>query len=145
MSDVRLERDLDVSLADLWEFVTTTDGLLQWWGHDGFTIPEHALDFTETGPWFSTMISPDGTRFKVSGHVTHVRPKTSVGFTWAWHDDADRRGAESHVTITLTELEGGRTRFTLDHRDLADDDIAQRHSQGWTSVLGRLERLFTPA
>ncbi|SPH24064.1 hypothetical protein DEA8626_03112 [Defluviimonas aquaemixtae] len=145
MSDIRLERDLNVSVDELWDFVTTTDGLLHWWGPDGFTIREHTLDFTRLGPWFSIMQSPEGNRFKVSGEVTHVRPKMSVGFTWAWHDEEDERGPESHVTLSVSPLEDERARLILDHMELADAEAAQRHYAGWISCLKKLERQFAPA
>ncbi len=145
MADLRLERDLDVTLDRLWEFISTPEGLIQWWGPEGLTVPDHNLDFTRLGPWHSVMVGAEGQRYKVSGQVTHVRPKTSVGFTWAWHDEADRRGPESHVTLALEPLAGDRTRLVLDHVDLPDAEAAQRHEEGWTSCLKKLERQLAPA
>ena len=62
-------------------------------------VPLHDLEFTRLGPWFSVMQNPEGGQYKVSGHVTHIDPPNSVGFTWAWHDKADARGTESHVDL----------------------------------------------
>lgn len=145
MPDLRLTRDLDATLDEMWDFITTPAGLLQWWGPEGLSVPEHALDFSREGPWFSVMSGSEGQRYKVSGQVTHVRPQTSVGFTWAWHDEADRRGPESHVTLGLEPLGPGRVRLVLDHVGLPDDEAAQRHTEGWTSSLKKLERRFAPA
>lgn len=140
LEDLRLERDFPVSPETLFGFVSTTDGLLQWWGPEGLTVPEHDLDFTRVGPWFSVMVNPEGKRFKVSGHVTHVDPPTSVGFTWAWHDENDRRGAESHVTLKVTATDRG-AHLVIDHRGLPDSEAAQNHTEGWTSSLRKLERV----
>lgn len=104
-------------------------------------VPEHDLAFDRKGPWMSIMQNDEGKRFKVSGHVTHVDPPNSVGFTWAWHDENDQRGVESHVTIKLVPEQSGGTAFTLSHVDLPDDDVAANHEQGWTSSLRKLERL----
>ena len=52
-------------------------------GPRGMHVPEHNLDFSRTGPWYSVMQNAEGQTYKVSGHVTHVDPPNSVGFTWA--------------------------------------------------------------
>ena len=88
------------------------------------------------------MRNADGQTYKVSGHVTHVDPPHSVGFTWAWHDETDTRGAESHVTFKVS-AQGGGARLTLIHADLADDDAATNHNTGWTSSLVKLTALMT--
>lgn len=140
LEDVRLEREFAVSQQILFDFVSRPEGLLKWWGPEGMTVPEHDLNFTRKGPWFSVMLNPDGRRFKVSGHVTHFDPPKSVGFTWAWHDDADKRGFESHVTMIVTATDRG-AHLVIDHRGLPDAEAAQNHTEGWTSSLRKLERL----
>jgi len=144
MPDLHLQRDLPIAVADLWRFITTPEGLLSWWGPEGMTVPEHALDFTRTGPWFSVMVGSAGQRHKVSGEVTSVRDGQSVGFTWAWHDEADQRGPESHVTLSIAPLGVGRSRLTLNHVDLPEG-AGDAHEEGWTSCLRKLERQFATA
>lgn len=138
MADLKLERDFPVTPEVLFEWISDGARLLQWWGPEGIHVPEHDLDFSRTGPWYSVMKNDDGQTFKVSGHVTHVDPPNSVGFTWAWHDDQDQRGAESHVTFSVMS-NGSGSRLVLDHRELADAEAAANHEQGWTSSLRKLE------
>lgn len=138
MSDLQLQRIFPVSPEKLFDWVTTTDKLLKWWGPEGVSIPEHDLDFSRTGPWHSIMQNSDGQRFHVSGQVTHVDVPKSVGITWAWHEEDGRRGAESHVTFTVAAA-GDGAMLLIDHRDLGEDEIAARHEQGWTSTLRKLE------
>ena len=140
MSELKIERRLNAPLALVFRFVTEANNLAKWWGPEGMSLPDAALDFSRTGPWHSVMMNAEGQRYKVSGQVTHVRPPLSVGFTWAWHDETDARGDESHVTITLAEAADGRTAFTLTHV-LLTGAAAQNHEQGWTSSLRKLERL----
>lgn len=141
MADIRIVREFKTSAERLFQALTQQAEILNWWGHDSMTIPAYNLDFSQTGPWFSEMIGSDGTRFKLSGQVTHVNPPKSVGFTWAWHDDQDQRGPESHVTFTVEDSDTGTVRLTVDHRDLADAEIAARHEAGWTTgPIIRLER-----
>ncbi|WP_171236132.1 SRPBCC domain-containing protein [Ruegeria sp. HKCCA6837] len=140
MADLKLERDFPVSPEDLFAWISDGSRLLQWWGPEGMHVPEHNLDFSRTGPWYSVMENGEGQRYKVSGLVTHVDPPKSVGFTWGWHDDQDQRGNESHVTLSVAATDTG-SRLTLDHRELADAEAAANHNQGWISSLRKLEAL----
>ncbi len=141
MTDLRLEREYKVSPERLFAAVTSKAGLLQWWGPEGMDIPEETLDFTKTGPWFSVMRNSEGQRYKVSGQVTHVTPPKSVGVTWAWHDDSETRGVESHVTFTIEQTSHG-ARLMIEHRELGDDEISANHEQGWSSSLRKLDMLM---
>ena len=137
MADLKLERDFPVSPEVLFAWVSDGAKLLQWWGPEGLHVPEHDLDFSRIGPWYSVMQNGEGQQFKVSGHVTHIDRPKSVGFTWAWHDDQDQRGAESHVTFSVTATNSG-SRLVVDHRELVDAESATNHNEGWTSSLRKL-------
>lgn len=137
MTDLRLEREFSVTPDRLFQWVSTPDKLLKWWGPEGMDVPEHDLDLSRTGPWFSIMRNDEGQQFKVSGHVTHVDAPKSVGFTWGWHDDDDQRGTESHVTFTVVASTSG-ARLVVDHRELDDSEQSTRHEAGWTSSLRKL-------
>lgn len=143
-TELEFIRDYDVALDRLWQAVTSPEEIVQWFGPEGVDIDDCDMNLTRTGPWHCVMIGREsGNRFKVTGQVTHVRPpegtaEGSVGFTWAWHDDADRRGAESHVIFEVG-THRGKSRLRLIHRDLASQDIAQEHSKGWLSTLRKLD------
>lgn len=141
MADIRLEREFTVSPTRLFEVISSHSMLIQWWGHDGMTLPEENLDFSKLGPWYATMISDEGNRFKMSGQVTRVDPPNSIGFTWGWHDDGDQRGPESHVTFTVIETAKG-SKLIIDHRELPSEEVAARHATGWNGPMARLERFL---
>lgn len=141
MATLTLDRHFAAPPDRVFAFITRTEHLLKWWGPEAMGVSEHNLCLDHTGPWFSVLTNDEGQRYKVSGQVTHVDPPNSVGFTWAWHDENDRRGVESHVTIRLVPAQGGGTRFSLSHAELPDGDIAASHERGWTSALRKLERL----
>ena len=142
MADIRLEREFSVSPERLFEVLSTRAALVQWWGHDGMTLPDEQLDFSTLGPWHASMVSDEGNRFKMSGQVTRVDPPRTVGFTWGWHDPDDQRGAESHVTFTVVETAEG-AKLIIDHRELLSEEVAARHSAGWVGPLARLERFLS--
>lgn len=141
MPELSLTRHFPAAPERVFEFVTQTQHLLKWWGPEGMDVPEHDLNFERKGPWMSVMRNAEGQRFKVSGHVTHIDPPNSIGFTWAWHDENDKRGVESHVTIKVVPAQAGGTELQLNHVDLPDDEAAASHEQGWISTLRKLERL----
>lgn len=145
-TDLEFIRDYDVSVDRLWRAVTEPGQVMQWFGPEGVDLAACEMDLSRTGPWACLMVGREsGNRFKVTGQVTHVRPPEggdgSVGFTWAWHDDQDRRGPESHVIFEISPNEG-RTRLRVLHRDLGTQDVAQEHSKGWLSTLRKLDRLL---
>ena len=142
MAILTLERTFRAGQDRVFDYVSRTERLLEWWGPEGIVVPEHALSFEREGPWYSVMRLPDGRDLKVSGHVTHVDPPNSVGFTWAWHDETGTRGVESHVTIRLVPAQNGGTHLTLTHADLPDGEPAESHKRGWTSSLRKLEAIF---
>ena len=138
MAGLSLERNFPVAPEVLFAWVSDGEKLLQWWGPEGMHVPEHDLDLSRLGPWFSVMENGEGQQYKVSGQVTHVNPPMSLGFTWGWHDGDDVRGVESHVTFTVVETAAG-SKLIVDHRDLPDDEIGARHAEGWNSTLNCLE------
>jgi uncharacterized protein YndB with AHSA1/START domain len=143
MAEVKIERNLNASIEKVFEFVTKGEHLVKWWGPEGMSLPDRWLDFTKPGPWHSVMENAEGQKFKVSGQVTSVIAPNSVGFTWAWHDENDQRGAESHVTLSLADNADGTTNFVLHHQQIVDAESAQSHNQGWLSTMRKLEALVT--
>ena len=141
MPTLTMERDFDAAPERVFAFVSQTEHLLKWWGPEGLHVPEHQLSFERTGPWMSVMQNAEGQRFKVSGQVTHVDPPNSVGFTWAWHDENDMRGVESHVTIRLVPAQKGGTQLQLSHVDLPEES-AESHEDGWSSTFRKLAALL---
>ena len=117
---------------------------MAWFGPEGCSVTEGETDFTKTGPWFMVLIMSDGTRYKVSGHITHVTAPRSIGYTWGWHDDEDQRGEESFVTLTVEPAAKG-SKLIIDHRGLGDDEIGASHTQGWNSSLASLSTYLETA
>lgn len=137
MPDIQVTREYPVSAARLFEAVTRRSDILAWWGHVDLTIVDEVLDLSRTGPWYADMRGSEGGRYKMSGQVTHVQPPNSVGFTWGWHDEDDKRGPESHVTFSIEPLGETRARLVVDHRELSEE-AAETHPRGWAVNLERL-------
>jgi uncharacterized protein YndB with AHSA1/START domain len=69
--------------------------------------------------------------------ITLDRPRR-IEHTWV---SEGTRGLESIVTLAF-EPEGDRTRVTLRHAGVPDDDFGRQHQDGWGWVLGMLEERF---
>ncbi len=141
MSELTITRAFAVDPDTVFAFVTQTKHLVKWWGPEGMTVPEHNLNLSEPGAWFSVMVNAEGKRFKVSGEVLSIDPPNAVEFTWGWHDENDDRGHDSHVRFEVRPDGSGGTEFIVIHTGLADEESAANHNMGWTSALTKLERL----
>ena len=138
MSDLVITRTFRAGIDHVFDYISKPERILEWWGPEGMTVPNHNLSLGDKGPWHSVMKASDGAEFHVSGEVTNVDPPTTIGFTWAWHGDDGSRGHESQVRIELEAI-GDSTRFTLTHSGLADADSIASHERGWGSSLSKLE------
>lgn len=141
MSELTLERTFPAAPERLFELVTQTDNLLQWWGPEGLNVQNHDLDLSRPGNWWSVLVNAEGGHHKMSGVVVAVDPPRSVEFTWGWHDENDNRGHESHVRFEISENGSGGAHFRLIHTGLPDDESAHNHNNGWSSSLNKLQRI----
>ena len=74
----------------------------------------------------------------VSGVYREIIPNEKLVFTWAWRTMPER---ESVVTI-LIKPDGDGTLLTLIHEQFFDEPARDRHREGWSGTLGKLEQLF---
>ena len=105
------------------------------------------------GPWFGTEktileVKVDGLFYSSITHEGHVwahygrfitldRPRR-IEHTWV---SEGTRGLESVVALTF-EAEGGKTKVTLRHSGVPDDEFGRQHGEGWAFVLGSIEERF---
>jgi len=85
------------------------------------------------------MQSPDGEEHDVSGVYREVIPNEKLVFTWAWKSTPER---ESLVTLTFKSDSGG-TLMTLTHEQFFDEEARDRHQDGWSSALEKLDKYLT--
>ena len=62
MTDIRLEREFNVTPERLFDFVTQRASVLEWFGYEGMTFPAEEMDFSRKGPWFVEMLTKDGNK-----------------------------------------------------------------------------------
>jgi len=87
------------------------------------------------------LLNQEGEEMSVFGEYRELIPGKKIVFTWKWDDDDDWKPHNSVVTIELSDRDGG-TELTLIHEKLPSEASRDRHNEGWTSVLDRLEKFF---
>jgi uncharacterized protein YndB with AHSA1/START domain len=143
MSTLEMTRIFAAPIAKVFEHLTQTEFLLNWWGPEGTRIADHTLSFTAPGPWSATMVGPQGHGATVGGAVRVVDPPHMVELTLSFALEDDTRGPESVIRFSLATTSDGQTELTLTQSGLDPAHIADMRDKGWNSALARLERLVT--
>lgn len=128
MTAVRITRDLSVPPSHVWAALTRPEALAAWFWPARMAVTAKA-DARPGGAFRIEALTP---AMAVTGTYVEVDPPRLLMFTWRW----DGETAESLVTITLSEQDGG-TSLSLVHERLAEADVPN-HSQGWHDCLDRL-------
>jgi uncharacterized protein YndB with AHSA1/START domain len=75
------------------------------------------------------------------GEFRELQSNKKIVFTWQWDDDEQWKNHISVVTVELSDREGG-TEVRLIHEQLPSEESRNRHSEGWNSVLEKLEKFL---
>jgi uncharacterized protein YndB with AHSA1/START domain len=88
---------------------------------------------------FFTQLLHEGQSWVHYGRFVALEKPRLIEHTWI---SESTRGLESVVAISL-EPEAGKTRVTLQHRGVPDDEMGRKHAEGWAYVLGCIEERFS--
>lgn len=143
MSTLEMTRIFAAPQEKVFAHLTQTDFLLNWWGPEGTTIADHALSFAAPGPWWATMVGPQGHPATVGGEVKQINPPDMVELTLSFRMEDGTNGPESTIRFTLNTTQQGQTKLTLTQSGLNPEHIADMRDKGWNSALARLEKLVT--
>ena len=117
---------------------TDPEKVKRWMGPGEVKVLSAESDLRSGGRYRWLMQAPDGEQHDVSGVYREVIANEKLVFTWAWKSTPER---ESLVTVTF-KPDGTGTLMTLTHEQFFDDDARDRHNQGWSGALDKLEKLF---
>ena len=151
---VTLERIYAAELQDVWDLWTTKDGIESWWGPGGFTVVVRKLDLRPGGEllYAMTAIDPPQVAFMEKNGMP-LTTEARITFTevvplrrLAYIHVADFiPGVEPYDVATVVELEptARGVRMTLAFDAMHSDEWTDRAVAGWTSELGKLEKVLT--
>lgn len=92
------------------------------------------------GGAFSFLVERQGQRLDHIGVYRVIDRPRELSFSWALRGESDEEASEVHVTL---QPENEACLLTLVHRIPARwADYAERTRQGWTTMLGNLQRVL---
>ncbi len=116
--------------------------LKQWFGPENVQTHDLVADVRVGGNYRWDITNAEGEKMTVRGEYRELQPGRKIVFTWQWDDDEVWKNRTSIVTVELDDIEGG-TELRLTHVQLPSEQSRDRHTEGWESVLDRLEKLFS--
>jgi len=131
-----LKRRLNAPPEKVYAAWTDPEKVLKWFGPDSGPVEHAEFDVRAGGRYAVTFHTEDGEQHHVSGVYQEVVPDQKLVFTWAWRTMLER---ESLVTI-LIKPDGKGSLLTLIHEQFFDEPARDRHREGWTGCLDKLER-----
>jgi uncharacterized protein YndB with AHSA1/START domain len=132
-----LKRKLKASAEKVFAAWTQPQALKQWFGpSDATAVALAQADLRVGGRYRIILKPPSGEEHRVGGVYRQIVPNRKLVFSWAWESTPER---ESLVTIEIKPTDQG-CELTLTHERFVDEATRDRHEQGWTGSLGRLER-----
>lgn len=140
--ELRIERFLPFPRELVFEAWTQAEHLLQWMGPTfGINLSFIELDVQANGCYrFGFEDSDCQTESEVSyvhGEYLSIEPPRHLAFTWVWEHPVPDSGETTHVTVDLTEVDGG-TQLRLIHTGFPHMESRQRHNQGWNGTIEKL-------
>jgi uncharacterized protein YndB with AHSA1/START domain len=137
-STIRMTRSVDAPVEEVFAAWTDPALMTRWYAPtDEYTTPIAEVDLRVGGNYRVAMKHKDRPNPAiVSGQYCSLSPPTSISFTWAW-ETLSASIPETQVTIDLRPTPGG-SEMTLTHERFRDEELRQKHEEGWTGCLGRL-------
>lgn len=131
-----LKRRLNAPPEKVYAAWTDPEKIVKWFGPDSGTVSHAETDVRVGGRYAVQFSTEDGEEHHVSGVYREVEPNRKLAFTWAWRTMPER---ESFLTVLITP-DGDGTMLMLIHEQFFDEAARDRHRDGWTGCLDKLER-----
>ncbi|WP_405658057.1 SRPBCC domain-containing protein [Streptomyces sp. NBC_00079] len=147
---VRLERTYEAPAQLIWELLTTTPGLEDWWAPDGFEIRLSDLELRPGGRLRYTMTAtaPEQVAFmrntgnpistELRKTFTEVTPPTRLAYL-SLIDFVPDHAPYEHLTTIDIEPDGDRTNVAMTVDPLHDENWTQQHRAHRSNELDNLE------
>ncbi|MBL6945805.1 MAG: SRPBCC domain-containing protein [Rhodospirillales bacterium] len=135
-----ITRNFAAARERVFKSFTDADVLKEWFGPEGFTVPSAKVDFRVGGNYRITMRSPEDTDHTVVGIYREINEPDWLVFTWAW-ETGDMDDADTLVTLEFAD-DGDGTEMTLTHEGFPNEDLRDRHNEGWCSSFNCLDSVL---
>ena len=138
---LNLTRTYSAPRDDVFRAWTEPEALKRWFApSDEFSTPIAEVDLRVGGAYRIGMKPPDQEdMFIVVGTYREVQPPERLVFTWSWEEGIDV--GETLVTVEFRDL-GGSTEVVLTHELFPNEQARDKHNEGWSGCLERLEKIL---
>ena len=135
---LKITRTCNAPRENVFRAWTDPEVMKKWFAPSAeFSVPEAKAEVNVGGRYRIVMRAPDGEYHRVGGVYREVLPPQKLVFTWAWESTPER---ESLVVVEFKDL-GKATEVVLTHERFADEEARDKHREGWTGCLARLEQI----
>jgi uncharacterized protein YndB with AHSA1/START domain len=142
---VHVSRVFNAPREKLWRVVNDPKLVPQWWGPARYTTKVDKMDVRVGGKWRFVHSGPDGD-YAFNGEYTEIVEPEKVVMTFEFEPMA---GHISTQAMTLTELEGGRTRMdvVVQYENLQDLEgmVGSGMKEGQFESYDRLDKVLEQA
>ncbi|HKI19604.1 MAG TPA: SRPBCC domain-containing protein, partial [Isosphaeraceae bacterium] len=139
-STIRVEKHIHAPADQVFAAWTNPLTMADWYAPTDDFGPTGAEVDLQVGGTYRVSMNPPGQDQPsvVSGQYCRVDAPRSLSFTWAWESPR----ADTHETQVTLEFHssGDATKLVLIHERFRDEELRNRHSQGWEGCLDRLSR-----
>ena len=115
--------------------------LKKWFGPENVQTRNLIADVRVGGEFRWDLTDQEGKEITISGEYREVEPGKKIVFTWRLEEDEDWKNHSSIVTVEFFDREGG-TEIRLTHEKLPNETSRNDHTQGWNSVLDKVEQFL---
>ncbi|MDV2479289.1 MAG: SRPBCC domain-containing protein [bacterium] len=138
---LNLTRTYSAPREEVFRAWTEPEALKRWFApSDEFSTPIAEVDLRVGGAYRIGMKPPDQEdMFIVVGTYREVQPPERLVFTWSWEEGMDV--GETLVTVEFRDL-GGSTEVVLTHELFPNEQARDKHNEGWSGCLERLEKIL---
>ena len=153
---VEVTRNFDVPIERVWQAWANPELVKQWWGPEGYSCPEAKSDFRQGGKYLFAMKGPDAKVAWSGGVYEQIVENKKIVYTDNFTDKDGKVvdpevygmpgewGDTTRVTVEFEKISDAETKMSLKHEgipaDMHDDCV-----QGWTSSIGKIEKLVRRA
>jgi len=141
-TSLEIIRFINAPPARVYKAWTDPAELQRWFGPEEVRTIKIAADVRVGGKYRWDLVKQDGEEWACLGEYRELIPGRKIVFTWKWDDDEAWENHDSVVTVELSDRDGG-TEVKLTHEKLPSEESRDRHNEGWSSVLDRLEKFVT--
>lgn len=140
-NSVRVSRTIRADAERLFQAWTDPKRLMLWWRQEaeGWAFASAMIDLRVGGRYRLAMTAPDGKVHAAVGVYCEIERPVRLVFTWDWEEPM-KGVADTLVTVDFRQMGTNATDVVVTHERFMDSARMRRHEQGWTELLGLLER-----